>query len=186
MRVRKEVIAALASTIALLVGCTSTQSLRPHELVGQQVELELTSGHQVDGTAEFAQDGSVVWRTVDGTLVAPHQVLAASKTNRPGGAFQGLGVGLLFGVTTGALLGFLSGDDPPCSGDWFCIRFDASEKAMAGAVGLGGMGSLLGLIVGAIKGKTTIWEWPAQQDKAVSFTVTPIRAGANAQVSITF
>ena len=58
------------------------------------------------------------------------------------------GIGLLVGAATGAVIGLASGDDPPCSG-WFCWGFTAEEKAALGAIGLGGLGAVIGLIAGA-------------------------------------
>lgn len=61
--------------------------------------------------------------------------------------FQGLGYGLLIGGGSGALLGFLSGDDDP---GWF--SFKAGQKAMMGGLAFGILGTSTGGIWGAIKG----------------------------------
>ena len=61
--------------------------------------------------------------------------------------FQGLGCGLLTGGTGGALLGFLSGDDPP---GWFSMT--AGQKALFGGLAFGILGAPIGGIWGAIKG----------------------------------
>ncbi len=71
-------------------------------------------------------------------------------------ARNGAGIGLLIGAATGAVIGFASGDDPSCSG-WFCWRFTAEEKAALGAIGLGGLGAVIGLIAGAASSSE---RWP--------------------------
>jgi hypothetical protein len=61
--------------------------------------------------------------------------------------FKGIGLGLVIGGGSGALLGFASGDD---DSGWF--RWSAGEKAAMAGLGLGAIGLLTGGILGAIKG----------------------------------
>jgi len=66
---------------------------------------------------------------------------------RKSGFFKGMGLGLVIGGGSGALLGLASGDD---KAGWFSMT--AGEKSAAGGLGLGILGALAGGIVGAIKG----------------------------------
>ena len=59
------------------------------------------------------------------------------------------GVGFLIGAVTGAILGYLQGGDPPLFGNEPFL-FSANEKAVVGAVMLGGAGGIGGAIVGAL------------------------------------
>jgi hypothetical protein len=59
---------------------------------------------------------------------------------------QGAGIGSLIGVTSGALIGYASGDDPP---GWFSLT--AGEKAVLAGVGLGLTGLVVGTVVGLLK-----------------------------------
>ena len=68
------------------------------------------------------------------------------------GALQGLGIGLVVGALSGAFLGLVHGDDPPCGESWICFRFTAQQKAMIGAVSLGSLGGAVGSLTGAILG----------------------------------
>ena len=84
------------------------------------------------------------------------------------GALIGLGIGVL----TGAVIGFASGDDPVESyyssdqdpfgiGNFFvsinnAFAMTAGEKALGGAVLLGGTGAIVGVIIGAIAKKKFI------------------------------
>ena len=61
--------------------------------------------------------------------------------------FKGIGLGLVIGGGSGALIGFASGDD---DSGWF--RWTAGQKALMGGIGLGAVGLLTGGILGAIKG----------------------------------
>jgi hypothetical protein len=63
------------------------------------------------------------------------------------GFFKGLGLGLVIGGGSGALLGLASGDD---KSGWFSMT--AGEKAAVGGLGFGILGALAGGIVGTIKG----------------------------------
>jgi hypothetical protein len=79
------------------------------------------------------------------TLTADEiQKITITKKSR---FFKGIGLGLVIGGGSGALLGFASGDD---DSGWF--RWTAEEKAVMGGLGLGVVGLLTGGIVGAIKG----------------------------------
>ena len=66
---------------------------------------------------------------------------------KKGRFFKGLGLGLIIGGGSGAVLGLASGDDKPGF-----LSMTAGEKAAAGGLGLGILGALAGGILGAIKG----------------------------------
>jgi hypothetical protein len=78
------------------------------------------------------------------------------------GAIDGAIIGSLFGAGLGALIGFESGDNPPCppksdSGE-FCSLSARGKAAIFGVVGgLLGLGS--GLIAGAIVGHAEVVEF---------------------------
>ena len=87
-------------------------------------------------------------------LVAPAETLAVARagvtrlevhTGRRN-PLRGAGIGALIGVASGALIGFVDGDDPP---GWFA--FPAEAKALIYGVGLGGTGLVIGAVVGALK-----------------------------------
>jgi hypothetical protein len=66
-------------------------------------------------------------------------------------ALKGALIGLGVGVTSGIILGFVSGDD---TGDWFV--FSAKAKAAIGGTVLGVTGALTGFIIGALAKKKFI------------------------------
>ncbi|HXB43209.1 MAG TPA: hypothetical protein VNV85_04100, partial [Puia sp.] len=61
-------------------------------------------------------------------------------------------IGAVTGIVIGAILGFAQGDDPQSY--WF--RTTAGEKAFAGGVFFGAVGSLTGLIIGMVSHKTFV------------------------------
>jgi hypothetical protein len=86
---------------------------------------------------------------------------------RKGATGRGLLFGAMGGAVAGALLGFISGDDPPCTtssndflgiGYAFCeaFRTTAGEKAAGGAIVFGSLGGITGTIVGALARKKFI------------------------------
>lgn len=89
-------------------------------------------------------------------------------------ARKGAGIGLLVGAATGAVIGFASGDDTSSCSGWFCLRFTAEEKAVLGAVGLGGLGAVIGLIAGAASGSE---RWQEVSLDRVRVSLGPQRDG---------
>jgi opacity protein-like surface antigen len=106
---------------------------------GKIIKAELLA---VKGSSLVLMDnGSLSGITVDIKKLKSIRIVKKSKL------LQGLGSGLLIGGASGALLGFLSGDD---SSGWF--RMTAEQKALAGGVGLAILGAPIGGIWGAVKG----------------------------------
>ncbi|HEY4337601.1 MAG TPA: hypothetical protein VGM89_16930 [Puia sp.] len=81
------------------------------------------------------------------SLVRPYayREMARIELHRKGVVWKSALAGLGIGLATGALLGFISGDDP--REQWFALT--AEEKAMAGGVLGGTIGTLIGFVVGA-------------------------------------
>ena len=84
---------------------------------------------------------------------APTKTLAVARadvtrlevsTGRRRHTWRGAGIGALVGVTSGAFVGYASGDD----GGWCC--FTAEAKAVMTGVGLGGLGAVIGAVVGSL------------------------------------
>ena len=96
--------------------------------------------------------------------VSQINTIALMKKNA---GLKGALIGLGIGAATGAIIGLASGDDEimQCtSGDFFCLgaalnnafAMTAGEKAAAGALGLGVLGSLSGFILGKVAKKKFI------------------------------
>ena len=87
-------------------------------------------------------------------------------------------IGFLIGAPVGALFGYLDGDDPPStvgflSAETTYLHMTAAEKAVAGGVGLG----LVGALIGAIVGSPVTDDWVGVPLDRLSVSVAPGRWG---------
>jgi hypothetical protein len=74
--------------------------------------------------------------------------VSGGRRSAGNGFLRGAGAGLASGALVGVMTGFVAGDDAACSECWF--RLSAGEKATAGAVLLGGAGTIVGGVFGAV------------------------------------
>ncbi len=113
--------------------------------------------------------------------VASGRRLPDAQTDHVRGALEGAGVGLLVGAAGGAVVGYASGDDPPCSDEsWFCLSFSAGEKAEILGVYAGGLGAVSGLVLGGLIGSRSVYEYADGPVPQVSVVATPGHASASA------
>jgi hypothetical protein len=135
---------------ALIVfGAFTSNSYAKEKKHGAELEIQKKDGQSVRGELLTVKDNSLLVMesgplsgiSVDISDVHKIKILKKSRL------LKGLGFGLLIGGGSGALLGFLSGDDP--SG-WFSMT--AGQKALAGGLAFGILGAPIGGIWGAIKG----------------------------------
>jgi hypothetical protein len=135
---------AVAVVLSFVVSSPAKEKEHGAELLiqtkdGRTVKAELLA---VKGRDLIMRDSSAISEVIVGIDEARSiKVIKKSKF------FQGLGWGLLVGGGGGAGIGFLSGDD---KGGWFALT--AEEKALAGGIFFGALGSALGGIYGIIKG----------------------------------
>jgi hypothetical protein len=79
--------------------------------------------------------------------------LRGLSIEKRGSFLKGLGIGVLSGAVTGALLGFLSGDDKQEQENrWAILSFSAEQKALVSGLFFGVVGGAIGGIAGALKG----------------------------------
>ncbi len=164
-------VAVLALSVAA-VGCTNTTVMNPSNFVacarlnkgadGRKTTLSLLDGREVNTDGLLLAPDSTSWfdaRTDELRTVPTAEVVEVRFVKRGKGALEGLGIGLLTGALTGAVLGLADGDDPP---GWFSMT--AEQKAGLGAIGLGGLGGLIGPVVGAGVGHRDIYRFEARPD----------------------
>jgi hypothetical protein len=77
---------------------------------------------------------------------------SVSYRSRATGALEGLGIGLVVGALTGAVIGLASGDDQCNPNQWCLLRFSAVQKEVGAGIALGALGMISGVIIGAIVG----------------------------------
>ena len=107
----------------------------------EKLRLEPDSTLWIDAYAKSAQAAKT------------SEVAHVRFTRRGKGALEGLGLGLLGGAVSGAILGFTDGDEP--SDSWW--PWTAEEKAIIGGIFFGGMGGLTGILIGAIAGSKDVY-----------------------------
>lgn len=164
-------------------GCTNHKNItEAHELAGDEVTLQGQHGHRVTAVGVASPGGITFYDKANGGMVPSHEIVRIEETSHGRGAIQGLGAGAGIGALTGGLIGLASGDDD-CSGeDHGCIlEFSAGEKAVILGIFLGGIGGLVGLVVGAAKGSTTIYEHSSGTTVRVGGP-----AGSTAGITMTF
>ena len=147
----------LASFVIALVGCTHHRPLAQVGEVEGEVSVEVSGARTVDAVA-VADGLGVSFVAKDGGAIASEHVTRVVDRRHGRGAAEGLGLGALAGVVTGVILGYSSGDDECNEDQWCILTFSAEEKAVLAGFGLGVLGAGLGLVVGAVKGSTIIYE----------------------------
>ena len=68
---------------------------------------------------------------------------------------KGVGFGAMAGFTTGAIIGWASGDDPPCS-EMACLRYTAGQKAVISGIAIAFLGAGIGALIGSASIKIPI------------------------------
>lgn len=144
-----------ALAVLLLAACTHHRPLREAYEVRGDVTIQTFDGRILDATATETPAGTV-FRTSTGEIVDPGSVVRMTDTRRLRGAAEGLGLGAGAGVLLGIVLGFASGDDPPCDECWF--NMTAGEKAAFAGTGLGLVGGVIGLAAGTIVGSQFVYD----------------------------
>jgi len=123
------------------------------------MELNQTTGTRVTGFVKNMNDSLLYYSTQKSTLgtaismtdpAVPYSAIQAIRVRRKGAVGRGALIGAGIGFGLGMIIGLASGDDRP--GTWFALS--AGEKAIAlGFAGTIG-GGLIGVIAGAISGKS--------------------------------
>jgi hypothetical protein len=171
--------------LAAVTACTHHKDIvEAHEIEGA-VEITTTNGATIEAEAVGQMNRHKSFVAKDGSGVVPDVAIARIEDTLHGrGALEGLGIGALVGASVGAVLGYADGDDECNSdeGQWCILTFSAEEKAAFGAIGLGIVGGGIGLVVGALKGSTVIYE--DKQSETVVRAVAP--AGSQVGVTVSF
>jgi hypothetical protein len=173
----------VAMLFAVLAACTHHRPLREaHDLVnGDDVVVENHVGQTQPARVVHGPNNELQLSSPIGVL-PEQQIARITETSSGLGAAEGLGLGALIGGTIGAVGMYASGD-ADCEGntdDGLCFEFSAGEKAVIGGIAFGAIGGLIGLVVGASKGSTTIYEDGDTR-------ITPIAPqGSTAGLTVTF
>lgn len=130
-------------------GMISAKTEKP----GATIVVQKLDGQTVRGELLEVKDGILNLLVYENaTKVDIHlNELSSVRIEKKSAFLKGLGIGILAGAASGALLGFLSGDDKS-SGYWDIFTFTAGEKALVLGASLGAVGGATGGVIGALKG----------------------------------
>jgi len=118
-----------------------------------KILLILKDGRQISRLLDSVSDSSLSIFEKETTLEGGHSEIISEVRSEEihkivfkgeSKVLKGMGMGLLIGAGTGAVIGLASGDDQ--SG---FFRFSAGEKALMGGIFFGGAGLLVGTVAGA-------------------------------------
>jgi hypothetical protein len=188
MEARMKILGTTAAMVlggAVLVGAGEPATLG----VGSRVRLQAEGGLRLKGLV-VATDAETLTLSLEGGAtrdVAWSSVrkidVSRGRRSAGGGFLRGAGIGLAAGATVGALAGALSGDDPPCQDCWF--RFSAGEKAAIDGVLLGGVGTILGGVTGAVAPGER-WERAGEPKVRLTAQTDPSGRGAGLALRLAF
>lgn len=91
-----------------------------------------------------------------GQQVIPIENIRVASMRKKNSALKGALIGLGVGAFTGAIIGFVDGDDVSSPNSWNILSFTAAEKALGGGLVLGTGGAIIGTIIGALAKKKFI------------------------------
>lgn len=180
----------LLAIVALLVCVTSLQG-QSQPLVGQRVWVRSpkSSGaldKGVKGTVEGISGDSLQLRLESGSEVVSVELGEQDQlfvfTGRRRAPLRGALIGGGGGALVGLVLGLAAGEDCSKSHGWFC--FDRGEMATAGALGLGAVGLVGGLVIGGL-GHHDTWTRVAWLE-GVRPVITPNPHGITVGLSLAF
>lgn len=177
MSVRLPAVVLLIVLVAT-TGCTRTRALSTAPSAGtlseinqraenSVAEVTLFTGEQAQAHRLHIAPDVATWVTEGGAVrsVPSSEIMAVEFESEGRGALEGLGLGVVIGAGSGALLGLIdqsNGSSDPSSGSDEFISFDlGSSFAVAGGIVLGGVwGGLVGLIAGGISKSSLVYAAP--------------------------
>lgn len=156
---------------ALFAGCSHNLPYSATNDIELQkwVTVETTDGAEIDALVVASPMGGTAFQA-SGGYIDPMKIRRVTEERTLRGMGEGFLIGAGAGILAGVVVGFADGDDPPCMGDhqWLCFSLTGGEKAVVFGVLLGGLGGVLGVAVGAVRGSRMIYE-----DRATGVTITP-------------
>lgn len=134
---------AVLVTVVAMVGCTTHKDLRSaRDLAGQRVTVDTGYGRTTAYVQRAGNEATFI-DTQSGVPIAPTAVVRVEDKSHALGAGQGLLIGGGLGFVGGMAM-MVGGDD--------------DDLALIMGMYVGAIGSLAGLVVGAIVGRKTIYE----------------------------
>jgi hypothetical protein len=142
MKAKGKKLVSLLLVVSLMI---LSANLYAKERRGAILIITKKNGQQIEGELiTVKKDSLLLFTGVDVSVdISEIKVIKIVKKSR---VLQGIGLGLLIGAGTGALLGFMEGDRPS---QFF---HKAEERALVGGIYLGAIGLLVGGTLGFASG----------------------------------
>jgi len=186
---RRIVSAVMLTLLAAAASAQESQSLPSGVQAGARVRATAPSVGTVSGRV-IAVHGDIVDLKSDQSRDTVHivasqltalDVSTAQHTRR----LAGTGIGFLSGAVLGGVLGAATYRKPDCSGEVLFCDLGPGFDATAGAVLLGGVGAVVGLLVGSVSVDT--WEPVALRNRSQLDLLVPAGArGVGVAASLRF
>ena len=173
-----------ALIVVTLVAAPLAAQMSPYPTLppGSRVRVHSAQG-PVIGAIRSVSDSAIVVApasaravTIPWSSVNRLEISRGRSTN----AWRGLGIGALGGAVTGVILGLAAGEDCGRSNSFVC--FDRGSLALAGGVGFGVIGGVIGLVAGAFRTHEN-WHMITAPGRVLRITVAPRGAGLGVSVS---
>ena len=164
-------IAACSTTIVFSQAQTDPATAKKQKVFNASVTT--MDGKTLKGYLSAANDTQLILKTNNQQMVVPAENLKSFTVKRKHSALRGALIGFGVGAAAGIIIGLASGDDPVMAynpgpyGDPLGLEaigvamnnafaMTAGEKAIAGGIGLGATGAIVGTIIGAVAKKKFI------------------------------
>lgn len=169
----KKIFLTAACSVLIVLSKAQTDSTAEKSQKVFVASVTTMEGKIIKAPLSAVNDTQLVLKTKKRQLVVPAENLKSFTLKRKNSALKGALIGFGIGAAAGVIIGLASGDDPVMSypdpyNDPFLIgsmavamnnafAMTAGEKAIAGGLGLGATGAIVGTIIGAVaKKKFTI------------------------------
>jgi hypothetical protein len=169
----KKIFLTAACSVLIVLSKAQTDSTAEKRQKVFIASVTTMEGKIIKAPLSAVNDTQLVLKAKKRQLVVPAENLKSFTLKRKNSALKGALIGFGIGAAAGVIIGLASGDDPVMSypdpyNDPFLIgsmavamnnafAMTAGEKAIAGGLGLGATGAIVGTIIGAVaKKKFTI------------------------------
>lgn len=149
-------------------------NLYSKERRGAELIITKKNGGKIEGELIAVKEDSLLiltkWSERDRSIdIADIKFIIIVKKSK---SLQGLGLGLLIGAGSGALVGFLSGDD------YGWLAYTAETKAIFSAIVYGSLGGIIGALIGGAAGGHKTIQIEGMTDLEVKETLDKLRKKA--------
>lgn len=165
----KKILFVAAFSLAIVVANAQTDSTAGTRHKLMIASITTMDGQRINGLLSAVNDSQLLLRKPNGQLTVRAENLRSFTLKRKNSVLKGALIGFGVGAVAGVLVGFASGNDPvmayPNPGDdpfgigsmgvalHNSFAMTAGQKAVAGGLGLGVTGAIVGTIIGAVAKK---------------------------------